>query len=228
MNTKDIYKILVIEPDLANRKALAQLIQNSNFQLTYIETFEEATDFISHDIPHMVFINLDHHPKQDLKDTAELLSRIPQETIVFVMTEKNTSQAVIDLVNFGVNEICKKPINSIHVRSRIKIYTDALKPLAAKVRTDYRITANIKAEIVGLSETDFIIESGIIPETGERLLIDSPLITSILDDEKYYIVSENKNERFSSKYQHTELTILGLNNVDLQKIRSKITRWEKL
>jgi response regulator RpfG family c-di-GMP phosphodiesterase len=228
MAEKEKFIVLAIEPVLDDRKDIANLFQSNHYKLTFVDSIKEAAQFINNLIPHFVLINIDQNPKNIIHLTKSLLDLLPNETVKLCSTKDLKSKNSKAINKLGINEFFEKPLRGINLFEKIKMFKFELKELSVEIKEKIVVSTQIEANIIGLSETDFIIETGLVPQIDEVLTMECPLIEGILSEQKRYIVTPNKHEHLSSTMKFSTITMLGLRNEDLQSIRAKILHWEKL
>jgi response regulator RpfG family c-di-GMP phosphodiesterase len=220
-------EVLAIEPVLEDRKDIANLFKSTSYKLSFVDSFKEATQFISGTIPHFVLINIDFNKKTMIKDLKGLLNIIPNETIKICLTTDLKSKSCMAINKLKISEFFPKPLKGKDIFDKVKIFKEELKSLSVIINKAVSVVVETDAQIIALSETDFIIEAGMTPQAGERMDINSPLIEETLSEKKKYIVTPKKHENLPPNIKYTTITMLGLKNEDLQSIRAKLLHWEK-
>ena len=104
----------------------------------------------------------------------------------------------------------------------------ALKNLKLNLLKSQSVKSSINGTIKALGEADFVIDAPFSAKSGSELAIESSLIQDVLGDKKTYIVTRSNNGASNTTNISLTLTMLGLKNEDLQKIRSTILHWDKL
>ncbi len=219
--------MLAIEPVLDDRKDIAQLFQIKNYNLSFVENFKDAAQFLKGTIPHIIVVNIDLKGKNLTENVQRFANALPDETLKFCISKDKNSKLAKYATKVGYQEVFDKPIKGMIVFERLKFFLKDLKPLSANLVNRKGVMMKMGAYIVGLSETDFIFESGVKPTIGLKVNIDCPLVEKVLGEKKTYKVAENKHDTISSGYRYSTVTMLGLKNEDLQNIRAKILQWDK-
>lgn len=228
MSVKDKLEVLAVEPFLEDRKDVAQLFQSNNYKLTFVDNFKEADLFIGNIIPHFILINLDQKVEGLLKNCQALFRSLPQETFKIGTIKDKKSKMAKRAANLPFNELFEKPLRGLVVFEAVKSFLNENKSISVKLETQIEVNIEVEAKMLGLSETDFIIETGLVTAEGEKLRLECPLIEEILTEEKQFLVTPNKHEHLNSRFKYSTITMLGLKNEDLQNIRARVLHWDKL
>lgn len=223
-----VIDVLIMEPVLDDRKSLVQLFQPANYLVKFVSTASEANEYLKNKIPHIILIDIDQKVSTGFKFIEKILDFSHPETVIFVVTSDAKNPKFTSLLGIGVNKIISKPLAGMHVIETIRGYLKQQKILSMEIPESNKANIKMSASLIGVGETDFIIESPIKPGFGSKLNVTCPLIEKILKQKKTFIVAQNKYNYTLPNRNLATMTILGLKNDELQKIRAKILRWEKL
>jgi hypothetical protein len=220
--------IYVLEPNLDGRKELSQIFPMKKF----IIKFYSKTDLILNDIqaqvPHFVLINLESSSTSVQSDLNSILNHLPRETFVIGLHSKEPDLILKKYTKFSLTDVWQTPIVGVKVLPRVKALSEEIVPMTLELASPKRLLSVVGAKILAMGEAEFILEAPVSSGVGRRLSVKSELIEQVLKTSKEYIVSENRNAHLFDSKKVMTITMLGLSNSDLQKIRAKILHWEKL
>lgn len=223
MNKKcDIY---ILEPNLDNRKPIAQLLVLSKFVIKFLSTPDELLKEVGKKIPHVVLINLDIKSINYKLTLAQL--KLPQETLQIGLSSKYKADNPSPYKEFGLNEIWELPLAGLKIKPRINEILERIEPISVKLNSPVIVHSRVDGEIIAMGETDFVVKFPIKLPYGTKLDVKSELLSKLFKgEEKTFIVTENKHGELTA--HQISVTILGLKNEDLRRIREMVINWEKL
>jgi hypothetical protein len=215
------YEVLVFEPNLDDRKPFSQLFPLKKYLVKFCSNYSEMEAQIADKIPHIVLISLD----KPLKDFNHLL---PEETFIIGITKNEKHPFLSGLEDHGYTDVWRKPIVGVQVIPKISDLFDSIKPLKLVMRNPRLLAASVSGSIEALGEADFIVDVPFNVKRGSQLNIHSELIVSILGEMKPSAVTKNLEGGHLKSGKALKLTLLGLNNEELQEMRAKVLHWDKI
>jgi hypothetical protein len=221
------YDVLIFEPNLDDRKQLTQLFPLKRFIIKFFSDYEELAERINFKVPHFILFNLDHKAEHLDKNFKYLSEIIPEEVFIIGMSKKDNLVIAKKTKKYKLSDIWKKPIAGVSVLARISSYVDNIQPLKFKFASAQKVNCSVNGTINALGEADFLINVPFNAQIGIELDVESELIKSILDEDKSSIVTKSCNAASGTTRKALTLTMLGLKNEDLQKIRSTVLHWDK-
>lgn len=221
------FDVFIFEPNLDNRKPLAQLLPLSKFVIKFMGSIEELMAELNFRVPHILILSLDVK-KVNIEETmASVKPLISKETVIIGLSDNLKSKKHVPYFELGLQEIWETPIAGLKIKPRINEIVDELKPISVKLNNTETISSRIDGEIVAMGEAEFIASFPLVLELGAKLSVKSEFLQNILsNEEKTFIVTENKHPGLVDS--QITVTILGLKNDNLKNIRAKILNWEKL
>mgnify|MGYP003684819675 CR=1 FL=1 len=226
MSNKKI-DIIIFEPNLDNRKPLAQLLPLSKYVIRFTQDIVEFLGEAKTRTPHIVFLNLDEKKMDYPEFIQDMSHHLPKETVVLGMSTKPDSPKTHEKINEIVQEVIALPIAGLKVKPKINEVVESLKPIEVQLKTPTKLSSEIQGKIVAMGETEFLADFPLKLSFGDQLNIKSEFLDELFSGEnKTLIITDHKHA--GSTEDQVAVTILGLKNSDLQTIRARILNWDKL
>lgn len=139
-----IPKILVIDDQLALRKAMQKALKNDNYDVVYAENGREGLDQLQREEPDLIFLDL-RMPVMDGFGFLEHIRIKPEDPyLVVVITGHGDDREVKQCFELGVNFFLRKPLSMTEVRcltnrclemkaneKELRLHRDSLESLVA-------------------------------------------------------------------------------------------------
>ncbi|MBE9520151.1 MAG: response regulator, partial [Proteobacteria bacterium] len=140
-----IPKILVIDDQLALRKAMQKALKNDNYDIVYAENGREGLDQLQKEEPDLIFLDL-RMPVMDGFGFLEHIRIKPEDPyLVVVITGHGDDKEVKQCFELGVNFFLRKPLSMTEVRclanrclemkaneKELRLHRDSLESLVAE------------------------------------------------------------------------------------------------
>jgi len=221
------FDVFILDTDLDNRKQLSSLLPLSRFVLKFYFSIEELSYECRQKIPHIVFINIDLKELNLLKNFRNINELLPSEVVVIGLSCQIQTKFAQELLKRRFYDIWELPISGLKCKNLLSMALNQIKPIKVNSIKEVSLLGHINGRIAAMGEAELIVEFPLKLNLGAKLHLESKLLDEVLDhDEKVLVVTENKNPKIV-EHQVT-VTILGLRNIDLKRIRAKILNWEKL
>ena len=218
--------VYIYEPVLEGRKTISALFPLSSF----IHKFYDNLDMLRKDFlvtpAHIVLYNLDATTGETLKFIESNSALFPPEVALLGMSKNPKNPKFSGLKLLNIKEIFEYPLSGMKVKPHINSISRNLGEFAYNLVEPLSVTAFFNSVIKGVGETDLLVDSNIKIKEGSKLVLVSELLPHIIKGSVSFIVSKNKHSFVVNNAMI--VTMLGLNNEELQNIRSNVLHWEKL
>jgi response regulator RpfG family c-di-GMP phosphodiesterase len=221
-------EVFILENIQEDRKVLSGLFPLKKFNIKFFDDVSDLASKAREVLPHLVIINLEVSKDNIVNDLEYINMSTANETVIVGLARKEKANKFKKLQEKLINEIWEKPLVGMAIKTRVSQLIENMKPVSYKIQIPVDCETFISSQFKAMGESDIVIKAPIRTEAGKEINVYGDELDKIIGKNKTLKLSSNKYKLLDDPFKLQTLTILGLNNEELKKIRSVILQWEKL
>ncbi len=218
-----MYTILLVEDNPADAKIMSFVIERKNYQVLHASEVYQAIEYLNDYKVNLILLDW-LLPKISGIELLKTVRAMPKHklTPVIIVSGKNETKDVQKALQGGASDYIVKPVDPLILNTKLdRLLTESNDWLSVELDTTERASqAAVDLQLIKLSEVSVDIKSPLLFTIGSTFKLTAKVLLDI--DLPSVLVKVFSVSDMVDGYCTLKCTLVGMKEVDLQKIRLKI------